>query len=295
MLKTNPLEFYARQSPLTDPGERAHLLADLPCDMQKLCQVIQGLMVHIYWAERYGLTLSQQRKQDVQLRKVSLMLEQVKAMDHQSLATMRPLDKRIAGTCRDFSVFLSAILRFQGIPARARCGFATYFLPDHYEDHWICEYWHREKQDWVMVDPQLDALQCEVLQITFDPCDLPPGMFIPAGAAWQMCRNGLADPDSFGIFDMHGLWFVRGNLVRDIASLNGMELLPWDSWGIIEKQDDALTQEELGFLDNAASLTLQGNTGFSQLRAIYEEDAGVRVPDTVISYTDDGPTQVRLA
>jgi hypothetical protein len=279
----NPLEFYVRQSPITNPAKRAHLLADLPRDVRELCQVVQGLMVHIYWAERYGLTLSPERKQDVELRKVALMLEQIEAMEPQSLTNMRPLEKRIVGTCRDFSILLCSILRFQGIPARARCGFATYFLPNHYEDHWICEYWHRERQCWVMVDPQLDLFQCETLQITFDPCDLPPGTFIPAGAAWQMCRNGLADPDSFGIFDMHGLWFVRGNLVRDIASLNGMELLPWDGWGIIEMADDALTKEDLNFLDETALLTLQANSGFCQLKAIYETDTRVRVPDTVVS------------
>jgi hypothetical protein len=33
-----------------------------------------------------------------------------------------------------------------------------------------------------------------------------------------LCRSGQPDPDTFGIFDMHGLWFVRGNFVRDVAS-----------------------------------------------------------------------------
>ncbi len=290
----NPLNFYVRQSPITDPGEMAYLLDDLPQDVRGLCSVVQGLMVHVYWAARYGLTLSPERKQDVQLRKAAFMLEKIKEMESCSLTVMRPLEKRIAGTCRDFSVLLCSILRYQGIPARARCGFATYFLPNHYEDHWVCEYWHRERQSWVMVDPQLDPFQCEALQISFDPCELPPGKFIPAGTAWQICRNGLADPDSFGIFDMYGLQFVRGNLVRDIASLNGMELLPWDVWGIMGTEDDALTKEDLGFLDEAASLTLQGNNQFSQLEGVYNTDARIRVPDTIVSYTNNGPIRVRL-
>jgi hypothetical protein len=290
----NPLEFYVRQSPITEPGKMAHLLADLPKDVQELCSVIQGLMVHVYWADRYGLTLSPERKQDVQLRKAASMLEKIQEMESCSLTVMRPLEKRIAGTCRDFSLLLCSFLRYQGIPARTRCGFATYFLPNHYEDHWICEYWHREMQSWVMVDPQLDPFQCDALQITFDPCKLTPGKFIPAGAAWQMCRNGRANPDSFGIFDMHGLGFVRENLVRDIASLNGMELLPWDVWGIMETEDDRLTKEDLCFLDEVASLTLQVNTGFSQLEGVYGTDARIRVPDTIVSYTNNGPIRVRI-
>ena len=40
------------------------------------------------------------------------------------------------GNCRDFSTMLCTVLRYQNTPARARCGFGAYFLPDHYEDHW---------------------------------------------------------------------------------------------------------------------------------------------------------------
>jgi hypothetical protein len=46
------------------------------------------------------------------------------------------LAKRLVGNCRDFSTMLCAMLRHQGVPARARCGFGAYFLPNHYEDHW---------------------------------------------------------------------------------------------------------------------------------------------------------------
>lgn len=56
----------------------------------------------------------------------------------------------------------------------------------------------------------------------------------------------IADPNDFGIFDMRGLWFVWGNLVRDIAALNRMELLlPWDSWGLAEGQDQDPTSDDV--------------------------------------------------
>jgi hypothetical protein len=51
--------------------------------------------------------------------------------------------------------------------------------------------------------------------------------FITAGKAWQMCRSGKADPDKFGIFDMHGLRFIWGDVVRDFLALNKVETLPW--------------------------------------------------------------------
>ena len=72
---------------------------------------------------------------------------------------------------------------------------------------------------WVQADAQMDALQRGALQLPFDPLDVPRDQFITGGHAWQLCCAGQADPEAFGIHDMHGLWFVRGNLVRDVAAL----------------------------------------------------------------------------
>ncbi len=167
---------------------------------------------------------------------------------------------------------LTAILRHHGIPARARCGFAGYFIPNHYEDHWVCEYWDAARCRWVLVDAQLDELQCGKLSVRFDPTDVPRDQFLVGGRAWQLCRRGQADPEIFGIFDMHGLWCVRGNLVRDVASLNKMELLPWDSWGIIEAREADLSAEDLALLDRVAELTYGDMPEFDEVRLLYERD-----------------------
>ena len=95
------------------------------------------------------------------------------------------------------------------VPARARCGFGAYFLPNHYEDHWVAEYWNAAEERWVLVDAQLDEFQRREMQVAFDPLDVPRDQFIVGGAAWKMCRSGVADPDSFGIFDMRGLIILR--------------------------------------------------------------------------------------
>ena len=166
---------------------------------------------------------------------------------------------------------------------------------DHFEDHWVCEYWKADERRWVMVDPQLDALQREVLQIKFDPCDVPCGQFLPGGQAWQLCRSGQADPDHFGIFDMHGLWFVRGDMLRDLASLNKMELLPWDGWGLIERGDKDLSADDMALLDRVAALTLADNSAFAEMRALYENDARLCVPSVIKSYPGGNVQMVDLA
>jgi hypothetical protein len=291
----DPLEYYAHPGPMTDPRDQADLFGDLPTAIPALCQVVQGVLLHVFWAERYGEKLSEERKQEVNIRPVAQRLARIRQVSHFPLVVPRPIEERQVGNCHDFSTLLCAMLRYQGVPARARCGFGTYFTPGKFEDHWICEYWKADERRWVMVDPQLDALQREVLRIKFDPCDVPPGQFLPGGQAWQLCRSRQADPDLFGIFDMHGLWFVQGDLLRDLASLNKMELLPWDCWGLIDAEDKDLSADDLALLDCAAALTLGDNGAFVEMRTLYENDARLCVPSVIKSYPGSGVQTIDLA
>ncbi|MBI5304187.1 MAG: transglutaminase domain-containing protein [Chloroflexi bacterium] len=291
---TNPLEYYAQPGKMTDPRAHAPLLADLPRDLAALVRVVQGLLIHIFWAERYGLKLAEERKQEVQIRAVAQGLARIRELDSRPLSDPRALEQKLVGNCRHFSVMLVTLLKHQGVPARARCGFATYFLPNHYEDHWVAEYWNAAQSRWVLVDAQLDAFQREQLHVTFDPLDVPRDQFIVGGKTWQMCRIGHADPEAFGIFNMHGLWFVRGDLVRDVASLNKMELLPWDSWGAINRRDEDLSADDLAFLDHVAELTCGDVPQFDAVRALYKNDDRLRVPPVITTYLDKGAQQIEI-
>ena len=87
---------------------------------------------------------------------------------------------------------------------------------------------------------------------------------------------------TFGILDMHGLWFIAGNLVRDIAALNNMELLPWDVWGLMPQPGDALAPDLLARLDDAAAISLSPDARFDDLRRTYA-DPDWRVPPQVMN------------
>jgi hypothetical protein len=274
------LDYHARPGLMTDPHELAPLLDGLPHDIPSLVQVVQGVLVHIFWAERYGLALSEERKGEVQMRTLPQKLRRVRELDDHPLSVARPLEKRLVGNCRDFAVLLCALLQRQGVPARGRCGFGVYFLPNHYEDHWVCEYWNAEQQRWVLVDAQLDTFQREAMHIPFDPLDVPRAQYLTGGRAWQMCRSGQEDPDKFGIFEWHGLYFVRGDLIRDFLALNKIEILPWDGWGLMAGPEQALTAEDAAILERMAALTLAGDEAFNEIRALYENDSRLRMaPD----------------
>jgi hypothetical protein len=279
---------------MSDPGAYVKLYQDLPTKTVELVKVVQNMTLHVFWAERYGFKPAPERMRELQLRSMERRLARMQELSDEPMPHPRTLAQKILGNCRDHSLFLVSLLRHRGKPARARCGFGTYFLPDHFEDHWVTEYWDAEGSRWVLVDAQLDALQCDMLKIDFDPLDVPRDRFITAGRAWQMCRSGEQPPEKFGIFDMNGLGFVRGNLVRDLAALNRMELLPWDCWGVILNQ--LLDQpDDLAVLDAAAELTSGDIPDLDAVRRCYESDARFRMNGVLRSYVNGEFNQETVA
>ena len=222
------------------------------------------------------------------------MLDRVFVIDPRPLSEPRPPERRFVGNCRHFTVLLCALLRARGVPSRARCGFGAYFDPPRFEDHWACEVWDEARESWRLVDAQLDTVQREALKTPFDPLDVPRTQFLVAGDAWQRCRSGRADPQSFGILDLRGLWFVRGNVVRDLAARAKRELLPWDGWGLMGTRDRRSEPAELALLDRVAELTQAGDELHAEVLQVQDSEPGLRVPRVIVSYGPGGDAEVDL-
>ena len=285
------LDFYLAPGAMTSTDGHASLFEVLPHDMAGLVRVVQGLLLHEHFAPAYGIALSAERRGESQLRSVPQMLNRLLARDGRPLSAARPLDARLVGVCRHFTVLLVAMLRARRVPARARCGFGTYFNAGRFEDHWVCEYWNAAQRRWILVDAQLDALQREKLKIDFDTLDVPRDRFVVAGEGWAQCRAGTVDPSAFGIFDIRGLWFVAGNVVRDAAALNNMELLPWDIWGAMLRPGEEPQDGQAAFLDRLAELTRSPDLGFAELRKLYD-DPRLQVPPVVFNALLNRPESI---
>jgi hypothetical protein len=286
--------YFAQYGQMSNPGPHAHLYEGLPSDVPSLVQVVQGLMVHVFWGEHYGLQLSPERQAEVQLRSMERRLARTLELDPSPLTTPRPNDKKVIGNCRDFSLTLASMLQSKGIPARPRCGFATYFEPGLYIDHWVCEYWNDAEQRWLFVDAQLDEVQQNILKTSFNTLNVPRDQFIVGGAAWKLCHSGQADPKKFGIFDMNGIDFVKGDFIRDVAALNKVELLPWDCWGMILMDYATLPPDDVSMLDQLATLTEKDVPDFERVRQLYESDPRLRVSESIQSYINGNMEPIRL-
>lgn len=233
-------------------------------------------------------------------------ISQLRAPDI-SPAIPRSPEGRIQACCHEFALLATALFQAKGIPARARCGFALYLAYDgYYEDHWVCEYWNGNC--WVVIDPQIDPFQQSFLcnyannepdidqdyknmLTSLDPLNVSSLHFINAGQAWKMYRQGLADPDKFGIGSnvklpnietLYGAWFIRGQLLRDFAALNKLEPVPflvrfetgqdWNDWRLVSASDNELSDDDLALLDKIADLCAEPDGHLLDINNIFNKN-----------------------
>ena len=239
----------------------------------------------------YDVPHSAEHEAASNFRSVERLLDRLLA-DGRPLPETRPPAERLGATCRNFTVFTVAVLRAHGIPARARCGFGGYFPGDTMEDHWVAEYWHADEQRWALADAQIDARQREVFGIDFDLADVPRDEFVVAGLAWQRCRAGADDPHRYGLSaaDEFGDWWIAANLVRDVAALSNLELLPWDVWGVMPEPEDEITPELVALFDGLAEITADPDTA-AACRAVHKRDDRLRVTGSVRNMSRGGRSE----
>ena len=87
--------------------------------------------------------------------------------------------------------------------------------------------------------------------------------------------------------DLRGLWFVRGNLVRDLTARAKRELLPRDGWGLMATREES-DATELALLDRVAELTQAGDEKHSEVLQLQNSEPGLRVPRVIVSFNLGG-------
>jgi hypothetical protein len=222
---------YTTPGPLTNlQGIDPAVLEPIARDPVEICLPVHALVIQPGEAEPLGLP--RERLAENQLRPAASIIQALLELAPAPLTQEREPKRRVVGTCRHFAVLSCALLRYRAIPARVRCGFATYFQPGKGLDHWITEYWDQESSHWVRIDSEV--LTQEVLS---SPEDLRPGEFLSGGEAWTAYRAGDIDASQFGVYGSEnwGPAEIRGNAVKDLAALNKVEMLPWDEWGRMEE------------------------------------------------------------
>lgn len=254
--------------------------------VREVVLVVQGLLVYDTVAQPfYGIELTPEQADAIHERDSARLLARARAVDDRPIGEPRPPGNRVGGRCHAFSRLTVALLRAAGVPARARCGFGAYFHTGWYEDHWIAECWNDTEGRWQMVDAQLDATWQEIIGFDGDPVDITATEFVTAAHAWQAWRRGDLDAARCGLssIEEHGAHWIAANLRLDLASLNKVEMLPWDVWGVGWEPGDDPSDQLLERFDSAAALTVDPDSNFSEMCRRYDTDESLRMDGTVFN------------
>lgn len=291
MSRTSPAaarEWWATPGPFTELGPHEPAIARDAQGRPSIGTVVaavQGLLIYDVVAEPfYGVELSPERAEDINVRPVRELLDRAWALEPRPLGEHRAPAQRVTGRCHTYAKLTVAILRAFGVPARARCGFGAYFRPGYFEDHWVAEYWDEADRRWVMVDAQLDDVWVSALGYTGNSLDLRDDEFVTAGRAWTDWRAGTADADRYGLsaIDEHGAFWIAGNLRLDVTALNKIEMLPWDVWGAGWKPDEPIP-DDLSLFDTMSTLASDPDSNLDALRELSDHDDRVHMPGAVFN------------
>ena len=275
------LSHFIRQSPCSTPGRYAERLAALPDDLSSLCGAARNVIAH-YRAELPDLP--EQRRSEIDSRWLEVILDLDQQRHPAGLHQPRPVTERVAGCCRDHSLFVVGALRQRGVPARNRIGFAHYLTPGWAGDHVIVELWQQGR--WRRADPELGP------GFTFDVHDIPAGEDAPfetAAEAWLGWRTGRRDLSTYGLQGnptLSGPDFVRDYVIFEVAHRYGDEMLLWDGWGATEQAPEPDVVDELARL---LILADAGDDGAeADLWARYREDDRLHPGHRVTTYSPYG-------
>lgn len=229
------LEFYCTQSSYTDLGEYSSMIEEMPTDLSEICRIVRNVIEHYHGINKNKIKT--RRFLDVDIRFNKEILARVKQLGYNNIQEPIEFENKIIGSCRTQAVLACGILRHMKIPARVRYKYCTYFIEDFNHEQAVVEYWDKEKNCWILIDPAMnyEILEYKNIKIDFDLCHIPDDKSMPVSTAWLDARAGKVDPNLFGAFSNNnkncGLWHIRVKLLHDLACLNKIEVLEWDRWG----------------------------------------------------------------
>ena len=169
-------------------------------------------------------------------------------------------------------------------------GFASYIntgTPGSYPDHVVTEYWDTGSNTWKLVDPEQNDWLIKHNNINFDVQNIPHDKFLVAGAAWQLIESGKVEAANFGDGPgnfFSGAWAVRDRIFHDLAALNKVEPLLWDSWSPLMAPEANPTPDERELLNRVVSATIANPPDFKTVTTLYQ-DARLTTPTHMMTFS----------
>lgn len=290
-MKQEILQFYNNVSMYTNYGTYKEYFKSLPDDLEELTKLINIQYIHRVVLFRSYLKNDKlkdeypwydYRSHDDVLLTVPSITAELFRLDNRGFTNLRENKDKVIITCRYASILLASILKAKGYSARVRSGFGKYLYEDRYIDHWIVEYYNEEENRWIFVDA--DVINSAKFK-NYKNTDINRSYYFTAAQAWLAVRSGRENVDKFlhGNY-IKGLDMLARSLFYDFHSLMNDEIsyLFFPTFIDEKKEFFTLGVDELKEFDDLATLMLNPDENFDELRYLFDNDKRFRAINTPI-------------
>jgi len=266
------LNFYRQYSSFTDPGEYKYLYKNLPDSLPELCSLIRSQFINYGWElDMYREQIPKERwNESLKYPTVKSALEGLLSYDSSGLVKDRKPEDRLVLICRDNAILLASILKYRGIPARVRYGFAPPLIPGFHSNHVICEVWNKNDHRWMLVDPSAD-----MVDFSYDNFDF-------SNDVWLKMQNKEIDPKLYGMVGQYtGLPMITAAFCHDLSSILGTEYPHFHYAPIVGQtfiNEGQLSEEQIRLLNRISNLMTSINAkSISELKDIYNNNSQIQI------------------
>ncbi|MBN1779626.1 T9SS type A sorting domain-containing protein [bacterium] len=268
------LDFYRQYSEFTDPGEYEYLYENLPESLPDLCSLIRAQTIHPYGdLQNYKHLIPEERWEEYyQYPTVESVLKGLMSYDSRGLVKNRKIEDRLVLICRHNALLLASILKYRGIPARVRYGFAQYLVPNFHTMHVICEVWNKNDNRWMLVDPTAGSSMIDFSRTRFDF----------SNDVWLKMQNNEINPNSYGNPGQYtGFMPIMLVVCADLAAVLGTEHTTLEYPPIMDyayNNDNQLAPEHIKILNQMSELMKSVDAdNFSKLQDIYNNTPEIQI------------------
>jgi hypothetical protein len=280
----------------SNPGRWQTRLSELPLEPVAIPDALENFVIHHAIARHMGIGVPERAEPDRNLRTLERIISALIERDDRPLTEHRHISNYFYGTCHDFALLATGTLRHYGVPARLRVGYAGYFIPGKWEDHWVCEY--KIGGRWALLDGQLGPIARDGFKIRFPVNDMSATEWRSAASIWRAIRAGTIDENICGVsfVGIRGQWFVASAVLRDAAALAGIECLPWDYWGAGREflRSQEISDEQAKQIDALAEALDPAPENRSDAESILDRFPWARPTETVASVIVTTPVEVPI-
>ncbi|MCD4773308.1 MAG: transglutaminase domain-containing protein, partial [Bacteroidales bacterium] len=165
---------------------------------------------------------------------------------------------------------MASILKYRGIPARVRYGFAPYLMPGFHSSHVICEVWNENNKRWMLVDPSTDMIDFSREEFDF------------SNDVWLKMQKEKIDPQIYGRRGKYtGLLPITMMVCGDLASILGSENTTNSYPPILDyaiQNNNQLTSKHIETLNRISKfMKSMDPDNITKLQEIYDDNPQIQI------------------